>query len=53
MRNPDPTQTFLLQTDASNVGVGAVLSQGNDDRPIAYFSRKLLDRERNYSTVEK
>ena len=46
MRNPDPTQTFILQTDTSNVGVGAVLSQGQDDRPIAYFSRKLLDHEK-------
>ena len=53
MKNPDPNQTFVLQTDASNVGVGAVLSQGEDDRPIAYSSWKLLDRERNYSTIEK
>ena len=54
LRNPDYTQTFQLQTDASDVGVGAVLSQGGiNDQPIAYFSKKLLDREKNYSTVEK
>ena len=53
MRNPDFTRTFILQTDASGVGVGAVLTQGEDDRPIAYFSRKLLPREHAYSTVEK
>ena len=54
MKNPDFTQTFILQTDASNMGVGAVLSQGSEeDQPIAYFSRKLLPRERNYSVVEK
>ena len=53
MTNPDFTRTFILQTDASGEGVGAVLSQGEDDRPIAYFSRKLLSRERAYSTVEK
>ena len=54
MQNPDFTRTFVSQTDASGVGVGAVLSQGEEeDRPIAYFSRKLLPRERAYSTVEK
>ena len=54
LHNPDYSQVFQLQTDASDVGVGAVLSQGGEqDQPIAYYSRKLLDRERNYSTVEK
>ena len=53
MRNPDPSKTFVLQTDASDFGVGAVLSQGEDERPIAYYSRKLLDGERRYSVVEK
>ena len=54
LKNPDFTRTFILQTDASGVGVGAVLSQGEEeDYPVAYFSRKLLPRERAYSTVEK
>ena len=54
MKNPDFTRTFVLQTDASGVGAGAVLSQGEEeDQPIAYFSRKLLPREKSYSTVEK
>ena len=53
MRNLDPKQTFILQTDASNIWVGAVLSQGQEEHPIAYFSWKLLDLERNYSAVEK
>ncbi len=53
---PDNTKRFTLQTDASERGLGAVLSQLQDDRvdrPITFFSRKLLLRERNYSTVEK
>jgi phospholipid-translocating ATPase len=44
-----------LQTDASNCGVGTVLSQKdeNGEQPLGYFSRKLLPREKRYSTVEK
>ena len=55
MQNPDFARTFVLQKDASGTGVGAVLSQGEDgDRPVAYFSRKLLPRARHaYSTIEK
>ena len=53
MRSPDFTKTLVLQTDASNVGVGAVLKQGDENYPIAYFSRKLLDREKRYSVIEQ
>ena len=56
LRSPDFDRTFIVQTDASNRGVGAVLSQvGEDgtDHPIAYYSRKLLPREERYSTIEK
>ena len=51
----DPTRKFILQTDASEKGLGAVLSQMFDDqdKPIAYASRKLQPREKNYSTTEK
>ena len=54
--SPDFEKTFILETDASNYGVGAVLSQTDGegvDHPVAYFSRKLLDREQKYSTTEK
>ena len=53
MRNPDPADIFILQTNTSNIGVGAVLSQGAEEWPVAYFSKKLLDREKNYSVVKK
>ena len=52
---PDAHRPFVLRTDASNQGVGAVLLQYVKEcpHPVAYASRKLLDRERNYSTIEK
>ena len=52
----DFTKPFHLQTDASNVGLGAVLLQSDDNdqlRPIAYISRSLTKAEQNYSTTEK
>ena len=56
LKSPEFDRRFLLQTDASDRGVGAVLSQlGQDglDCPITYFSRKLLPREKRYATIEK
>ena len=56
MMNPLFSRPFILQTDASEVGVGAVLSQTDTkgyDHPVAYFSRKLLPREQKYATIEK
>ena len=53
---PDMSRMFVLQTDASDSGVGADLSQQDDkgcDHPVAFFSQKLLPRERRYSTVER
>ena len=54
--SPDFNRPFILQTDASDRGVGAVLSQYNDaglDHLVAYFSHKLLPREERYSITEK
>lgn len=55
LKYPDFTKPFVLTTDASNVALGAVLSQGTppNDQPIAYASRTLNDTEQKYSTIEK
>ncbi|KAK9157658.1 hypothetical protein Scep_004232 [Stephania cephalantha] len=45
---PDFSATFIVQTDASCIGVGAVLTQHS--HPIAFFSRVLSPRMRVAST---
>ena len=51
---PTVQDNFLLQTDASGLGIGAVLSVVRQDveLPVAYYSRKLKDREQRYSATE-
>ena len=46
---------FLLKTDASKEGLGAVLSQKQADghyRPVAYGSRALTAHEKNYHSTK-
>ena len=43
---PDFDKAFEVHIDASDVAIGGVLVQ--EGHPIAYKSRKLLDRERRY-----
>lgn len=52
---PDFNKPFILTTDASNLAIGAVLSQNFHDgeRPITFISKTLSDTERNYATNEK
>ena len=46
---------FLLETDASGLGLGAVIAQHSDDgavRPVAYTSQSLQTHEKNYGITE-
>ena len=48
---PDPNGDFEMSTDASNVGIGAELTQNG--KTVMFFSRKLKDAEVNYATHDK
>ena len=51
---PIETGQYILDTDASNFGVGGVLSQIQDDveRVVAYCSRALRPSQRHYCTTK-
>jgi tRNA(Ser,Leu) C12 N-acetylase TAN1 len=51
---PDFSKQFILTTDASRVGVAAILSQVQDgiERPICFASRQMNRAEQNYSSSE-
>ncbi|CAF1445403.1 unnamed protein product [Rotaria sordida] len=60
---PDPSQSYIIRTDASRVGIGAVLLQkqppdSNDTsttsiyKPVAFASRSLTTAEKKYSAIE-
>ena len=48
---PDWNIPFIIETDASGVGLGAVISQNG--HPIAFFSQKLSTRAQNKSIYER
>eukprot|EP00833_Pecoramyces_ruminatium_P005315 jgi/Orpsp1_1/1179347/evm.model.c7180000068960.2 len=54
-RNPDSNKHFVVETDASNFAVDAILSQEFDDQlhPIAYISSSLTKSEKKYPIYDK
>lgn len=56
LRHADFANQFYIQCDASEYGIGAVLFQLNsqgDEHPIAFYSQKLNQCQKNYSVTEK
>lgn len=55
LANADYSKPFIIQTDASDLGMGGVLVQGEgaDERVVAYTSAKFSSTQRNYQTTER
>jgi len=57
LHHPNPELPFMVEVDASNSGLGAILSQrqGTPPKlyPCAYHSRKLNTAERNYNVGDR
>jgi len=56
LQHPDPERAVTIETDASNYAIGAICSQPNQKgilHPVAYYSRKLKDPDRNYDIHDK
>ncbi|KAL1263611.1 hypothetical protein QQF64_006350 [Cirrhinus molitorella] len=55
LQSPNFDLPFVVQTDTSELGLGAVLLQGDGENrhSVQYISRKLFPRETKYSTIKK
>ena len=52
--HPDPKRKYVVETDASRLGMGATLLQdhGHGLQPCAYFSKGLTKAQANYSPYD-
>ena len=48
---PNFSEEFIVESNASNLGIGAVLTQNG--RPLAYFSKVLFEKHQTLSVYEK
>ena len=55
LRIPNEHLPFKIQTDASKIGIGAVLMQTHPegDLPVAYLSKKLTTTQMNWPATEQ
>ncbi|KAL0151259.1 hypothetical protein M9458_053450 [Cirrhinus mrigala] len=57
LQHPDPNKPFVVEVDAADTGVGAVLSQWSGEplalHPCAYYSKKLTPVEQNYGIGDR
>ncbi|KAL0164905.1 hypothetical protein M9458_040658, partial [Cirrhinus mrigala] len=56
LTHPNPDKPFVVEVDASNVGVGAVLSQRGPDgklHPCSFFSRKFNPTQQRYGVGDR
>lgn len=57
LRKPDYGKDWVLEVDASDIALGAVLGQEDEDdteiHPVYYWSRQLSRPERNYSVTDR
>lgn len=56
LAHPDPDKQYFMETDASGVAIGAILSQRQNDgylHPIAFRSQSFKLAELNYDTFDK
>lgn len=55
LAHPKEGAPLILQTDASDTAIGAVLQQLQGDMhvPLSFFSQKLTNAQKNYSTYDR